>query len=137
MLRMFDLQTGPDENITDITEDIKKLVHSSNIIEGACIIFVPHTTAGICLNSAMDVNTTRDVLDELNRLVPTRVDFHHQFDTPRDAAGHIKSVLVGNSISLIIHDSNLILGHSQSILFCEFDGPRKRVVWLKFISGEV
>lgn len=137
MFKTVELQTEASENIVDITESINVLVQSSGIVEGACIVYVPHTTAAISVNSAMDVNTPKDILAELNRLIPTRIDFHHQFDTPKDAAGHIKSVLVGNSLSIIIHDGALMLGHSQSILFCEFDGPRKRVVWLNLLSNEV
>ncbi|MBN2303466.1 MAG: YjbQ family protein, partial [Anaerolineae bacterium] len=69
------------------------------------------------------------------RLVPTRVDFKHQYDTPADAAGHIKASLIGHNILLVIEDGELLLGRSQSILFYEFDGPRARHVQVKVISG--
>ena len=136
MLEKIKLWTESGENLVDVTSEIDMVIQKSGIIEGACLVFVPHTTAGITINSALDVNTTKDILHELDRLVPTRVDFYHQYDTPQDAAGHIKSVLVGQSQSIIISEGRLKLGSSQSVLFCEFDGPRDRQVWLRILQGK-
>jgi len=131
MLTKIDLQTPAGESLTDITAQVEGAVLSSGIVEGMCAVFVPHTTAGLAVNSAMDQNTLLDIREELHRLVPTRADFHHIYDTPADAAGHIKSVLVGASLTLIVSQSRLLLGSSQSILFIEFDGPRSRQVWVR------
>lgn len=67
--------------------------------------------------------------------MPTRVNFSHQYDTPADAAGHIKAALIGHSVSLIISSGKMTLGSSQSILFYEFDGPRQRQIQIKIIQG--
>ena len=75
-----------------------------------------------------------DIMDETNRLVPTRIDFKHQFDTPQDAAGHIKSSLFGVSLSFIISEGKLMVGHSQGVFFMEFDGPRKREYFIKILA---
>lgn len=131
MLTKIDLQTPAGESLTDITAQVEEAVRSSGVVEGMCAVFVPHTTAGLAVNSAMDQNTLLDIRDELHRLVPTRADFHHIYDTPADAAGHIKSVLVGASLTLIVSQSRSLLGSSQSILFIEFDGPRSRQVWVR------
>jgi len=80
--------------------------------------------------------TPEDIVDEIHRLVPTRVDFKHIYDTPADAAGHIKSVLIGNSLTLIIKGGKALLGGSQSIQFFEFDGPRERSVYLQILSDK-
>jgi len=129
------LRTEPGESLVDVTEEVNRAVSESGVKEGACVVYVPHTTAGVTLNSALDVKTSMDILDDLNRLVPTRVDFHHQYDTPQDAAGHIKAVLVGSSVMVIIEEGKLALGGSQSLLFSEFDGPRDRQLWLKMVVG--
>ena len=131
MLTKIDLQTPAGESLTDITAQVAEAVRSSGVVEGMCAVFVPHTTAGLAVNSAMDQNTLLDIREELHRLVPTRTDFHHIYDTPADAAGHIKSVLVGTSLTLIVSQSRPLLGSSQSILFIEFDGPRSRQVWVR------
>jgi len=135
MLRLIHLETAPGDALVDVTAQVRGLVESSGVQAGLCSIIVPHTTAGITLNSALDRATLRDLLDELQRLVPKRVDFAHQYDTPADAAGHVKAALIGQSVHLAIADGDLLLGHSQSLLFYEFDGPRQRQLQVKIIAG--
>jgi secondary thiamine-phosphate synthase enzyme len=134
MLTKIDLQTPAGESLNDITAQVKAFVENSGVQEGLCVIYNPHSTAGVTINSGLDPNTAQDIIGEVRRLVPTRVDFHHIYDTPADAAGHIKSVLVGSSLTLIVSQGKLLLGRSQSILFYDFDGPRRRQVWVRTLS---
>ena len=134
MLTKIDLQTPAGESLNDITAQVKAFVENSGVQEGLCVIYNPHSTAGVTINSGLDPNTAQDIIGEVRRLVPTRVDFHHIYDTPADAAGHIKSVLVGSSLTLIVAQGKLLLGSSQSILFYDFDGPRRRQVWVRTLS---
>jgi secondary thiamine-phosphate synthase enzyme len=134
MYKEINLKTEASECLINITEEIQQAVGDSDIKEGVCVVFVPHTTAGITINSGMDELTLKDIITETHRLVPTRVDFNHTFDTPADAAGHIKSVLIGNSLSLIIKNGELVIGDSQSVMFFEFDGPRSRRVLLRILG---
>jgi secondary thiamine-phosphate synthase enzyme len=136
MYKEITINTEVSECLINITEEVRNAVRESKVNEGICVIFVPHTTAGITINSGMDEKTFDDIVSETHRLVPTRVDFHHTYDTPTDAAGHVKSVLVGNSLTLIVKDGELILGHSQSVLFFEFDGPRKRRALIRVMNEE-
>lgn len=136
MLKQINFRTEQGNNLLNITEQIKQAVAESGIEEGICLVYVPHTTAGITINSGIDQNTLLDIIEEINRLVPTRVNFHHQYDSPADAAGHIKSVLLGNNLSLVISNGEVVLGHSQSILFCEFDGPRNRRVLVRVMEDK-
>lgn len=135
MLNTVNLETPRGESLTNITAQVQEIVRASGVQEGICILAVPHTTAAITLNSALDSATATDIIVDLQRLVPKRVDFAHQYDTPADAAGHVKAALVGHSLTLIIRDGALALGGSQSILFFEFDGPRQRQVQVKVIEG--
>ena len=135
MLSIVELQTPRGDALVDITEQVKAVVAESGVTAGICFIVVPHTTAGITINSGLDPATPDDILADIKRLVPKRVDFVHQYDTPADAAGHIKATLVGNSLTLIIDEGQLLIGWSQSILFYEFDGPRNRQVQVKIIAG--
>lgn len=135
MLKKIAIETPPKESLVNVTNLVREAVLASQVNEGICVVFVPHTTAGLTLNSIMDPATTQDLRDEIRRLVPTRVDFEHIYDTPADAAGHIKSMLVGASLSLIITGGDLLLGSSQGIYFCEFDGPRTRKVYVRVIGG--
>lgn len=133
MLEKISFRTKKDD-MHSITDEVKEIVEKSGVHEGTCIIFTPHTTAGLTITSFWDVLGHEDIQDETRRLIPTRVDFKHQHDTPEDAAGHVKSSLYGVSLALIIHEGKLMVGHSQGIYFMEFDGPRNREVFVKTIS---
>ncbi len=135
MLATIDLTTPDGEALLDITAQAREIVRGSGVDEGLCVLIVPHTTAAITLNSALDPATAADIIGDLQRLVPKRVDFAHQYDTPADAAGHIKAALIGHSVTLAITRGDLALGGSQSILFYEFDGPRRRQVQVKIMAG--
>ena len=136
MLTKIELQTNKGESLVNITAKVRAAVQESGVQEGICVLYVPHTTGALMINSGMDPNTARDVLEEIHRLVPTRADFHHIFDTPADASGHIKAILVGGSQTVIVTGGNLLLGSSQSIFFYEFDGPRKRQVSLRIMKDQ-
>lgn len=133
MLKNFKIETQYNE-VHDITDTVKKAVEESGVKEGTCIVYNPHSTAGIAIFSPWDPDGFIDLDKEIRRLIPTRVDFKHQHDTPQDAAGHIKSALVGISVSFIVTDGKLLLGGSQGIYFLEFDGPRKREFFVKVQS---
>ena len=130
MLKNFKLRTTYNE-VHDITNEVLETVAESGVQEGSCIVYTPHSTAGITLFSPWDPAGFIDLDEEIRRLIPTKVDFKHQHDTPQDAAGHIKSALLGVSVSLIVHNGKLLIGGSQHIYFLEFDGPRNREFYVK------
>jgi secondary thiamine-phosphate synthase enzyme len=134
MLKKIYLQTEAGESLVNITDQLHDAVRESGVQEGLCVAYVPHTTAALIVNSAMDPNTVCDIVDELHRLVPTRVDFHHTYDTPADASGHVKASVVGGDLSLIVTGGDLLLGVSQSVMFFEFDGPRTRQVLVRIMA---
>ncbi|HEY61921.1 MAG TPA: YjbQ family protein [Anaerolineae bacterium] len=134
MFKEIDLKSEEQQTWINLTEEVRAIVEGSGVEEGICIIYNPHTTAGLFVNSYLDPNTPKDILHEWDRLIPTRYNFYHQFDTPTDAAGHVKSTLMGVEATLIIHEGKLMLGHSQGIIFAEFDGPRERKIYVKVIS---
>ena len=93
MLKKFDIQTQYNE-VINITEQVKEAVAESNVKSGLCLVFNPHTTAAMTVTSFWDPKGFEDLQDEICRLIPTKVDFKHQHDTPQDAAGHVKSSLI-------------------------------------------
>jgi secondary thiamine-phosphate synthase enzyme len=129
------VETGLGDTLTDVTEQVRGLVKESGVQSGVCFLVVPHTTAAITVNSGLDPSTPKDIVADVRRLVPTRTDFHHIVDTPSDAAAHVKASLVGNSEIVLIEEGDLVFGHSQSLLFFDFDGPRQRRVMVKIIEG--
>jgi len=135
VLTTIEFETPPGDALVNITDLVQRAVQHMDISSGLCALIVPHTTAAITINSSLDPTTPDDIVNDVRRLVPTRVDFKHQYDTPADAAGHIKSTLIGQSVLLVVDNGSLLLGGSQSILFYEFDGPRTRRVQIKVIPG--
>jgi len=134
MLTKIKIQTPPKESLINITEQVKEAVRVSGVQEGMCVLVIPHTTAAITLNSALDAATAADIIGDIRHLIPTRVDFNHIYDTPADAAGHIKSTLIGASVTLIVTKGELLLGGSQFVLFYEFDGPRQREINIRIME---
>jgi secondary thiamine-phosphate synthase enzyme len=115
----------------DITDEVKRVVAESSVKEGLCILYVPHTTAGITINEGADNSVRRDILTAINKLIPFEGDYQH---LEGNSAAHIKSTLTGVSLTLIIHEGKPALGTWQSVYFCEYDGPRHRKVLVKIIG---
>ena len=131
----INIKSQKSQELITITDQINKHISQTGIINGIGVIFSPHSTSGLTINSYIDEKTAMDLNDEVNRLIPTRLDFHHVVDTPTDASGHIKSSVIGCSLNVIIMNGKLLLGSNQGVFFWEFDGPRNRKVLLQ-IRGE-
>jgi secondary thiamine-phosphate synthase enzyme len=135
MFKQINLETTKRHDWINLLAEVQEVVDESGIKEGLCLVYNPHTTAGLFVNSYLDPMTPKDIIEEWDRIIPTRYDFNHQVDTPSDAAGHVKSAMMGIENSFIVHEGKLMLGHSQGIVFTEFDGPRKRKVFVKVIEA--
>ncbi len=123
----LNVETKKKEEIVDITDDVSRVVSEWGIDYGACVVFVPHTTAGVTVNENADPDVKRDMLLGLGDIVKNNFRFRH---AEGNSAAHIKSTLVGSSVTVPVKDGNIALGKWQGIYFCEFDGARKRTVWV-------
>ena len=126
------VKTGSRTEMVDITARIQAAVSGSGVTQGLCMVYVPHTTAGVTINESADPNVKRDIMMVLNQVIPWEADYRH---LEGNSPAHMKSSLIGASETLIIKNSTLVLGTWQGIFFCEFDGPRTRKVHIKLISG--
>ena len=131
MLHTFNVQTHSQTEFLDITDQIQKIISDNRIRQGLSQLFIPHTTAGITINENADPSVKHDMIMELNKVIPFDDNYHHM---EGNSAAHIKSSLMGVSLSMIIDQGRLVLGTWQGIYFCEFDGPRQRKVWLKLLE---
>ena len=130
-MKKFQVSTT-DQTITiDITRQVQKIVSKSNITNGVCYIFIPHTTAAVTINENADPDVQSDIIMEINKIVPFNDNYRHM---EGNSAAHIKASTFGASEMVIVENMMLKLGTWQSIFFCEFDGPRNRQVWVKLIS---
>ncbi|MDD2352579.1 MAG: secondary thiamine-phosphate synthase enzyme YjbQ [Candidatus Caldatribacteriota bacterium] len=130
MVKTFSVSTNNRTEMVDITSNVQEIIQESKQQEGLCIIFIPHTTAAVTINENADPSVHKDILTELNKIVPFDDNYSH---TEGNSSAHIKSSMIGSSINVIIEDGKLKLGTWQGIYFCEFDGPRTRKVWVKII----
>ncbi len=124
--------TTEREGFTDITRRVQEAVTKSGVRDGLCVVYCPHTTAGITINENADPDVVRDLLLALNRTFPDRAEFRH---VEGNSAAHLKAVAVGSSVTVIVRDGRLLLGTWQGVWFCEFDGPRRRSVQIKVLEG--
>jgi secondary thiamine-phosphate synthase enzyme len=122
MTKQFSLKTDR-EQFYDITRQVKEVVEASNVKEGICTIFCPHTTAAITINENADPDVVKDILLGLENVYPDSPKYRHM---EGNSSAHLKSSSIGASEMVIIHKGSLILGRWQGIYFCEFDGPRHR-----------
>jgi len=123
MIYEIQISTDKNEDLVEITHEVQKIVDESKVKNGLVHIFVPHATAGIILNESDDPNIKTDFLNAIERVIPKRANYlHDRID--RNAAAHIRSAIVGSSITIPLNNGRLVLGTWQTIMFCEFDGPR-------------
>ncbi len=128
MIKRFSLPTHSRTEMINIDDLVKRAVRESKVETGICHIFVPHTTAGVTVNENADPNVIRDILMEIDKVIPFEDNYRH---AEGNAAAHIKSSLVGCAQTIPVQDGRLTLGTWQSIFFCEFDGPRQRSVMVQ------
>jgi secondary thiamine-phosphate synthase enzyme len=124
-MQYIQVNTGAHSQAKNITAEVGAIVAESGVDEGWCEVFVPHTTAAVCVNEAADPSVMSDVLESLDRQIPWQAGYRHM---EGNSASHIKSILTGPSVRLPVIDGRLALGTWQGIFFMEYDGPRNRKV---------
>ena len=132
-MKQFSIRTNARSEMIDITARVADALKESGLKEGLCCVFVPHTTAAVTINENADPDVPRDVLSELDKVVPLDDDYRH---SEGNSAAHIKSSLVGASEIVPVEGGRLVLGTWQSVFFCEFDGPRTRKFMVSFIPSQ-
>lgn len=132
-MQTLEINTTKRAELIDITSRIEKIVKESKVKDGFCVIFCPHTTAGLTINENADPSVKKDILNHLEELVPQDKDYAH---SEGNSDSHIKSSLLGSSLNVIIENNSLTLGTWQGIYFCEFDGPRPRQIYVKTIEAQ-
>jgi secondary thiamine-phosphate synthase enzyme len=132
MLKEISVESKERNEMIDITEEIKSIILESKVFSGICVLYTPHTTAGIIINENADPDVKNDLLNALEKMVPN-INFQH---SEGNSDSHLKSALVGKDKTLIIKNSELVLGTWDSIYFMEADGPRRRKVFVKILADK-
>jgi len=129
---ILELETRARTEFVPLSAKIAKEAAELIAGSGALHVYVPHTTAGVCVNEGADPDVVGDMGRVLDQLVPWIAAYRH---TEGNSAAHVKAALIGTSVLVPVRNSKLRLGRWQEIFFCEFDGPRSRTVELQFLPG--
>jgi secondary thiamine-phosphate synthase enzyme len=132
MIKKIEITTHARVELKDVTGLVRQAVRGSNVRDGVCTVYVPHTTAAVTINEHADPDVVRDIIDGLARMVPDEADYRH---AEGNSPAHIKAALLGASASIFVENGDLVLGTWQGIFFCEFDGPRSRKLYVRVTEG--
>jgi len=127
-MKVFTVNTKRQEELVDITSKVQDILEQSKIDDGMCVVFIPHTTAGVTINENADPTVRGDIIKGL-KVIPSSGYMHSEGNSP----AHIKASIIGSSVTVFIEKGKLALGVWQGIYFAEFDGPRQRSVWVKVV----
>jgi secondary thiamine-phosphate synthase enzyme len=133
-MRTITVKTHSQTEMLDITAEIQAVLRDETFENGLCMLYVPHTTAGITINESADPSVKRDIMMVLNQMVPWKADYRHM---EGNSPAHVKSTLMGASELIAVQDGRLVLGTWQGIFYCDFDGPRTRKLHIKLIPDSV
>lgn len=122
------LETSQRTHFVDITDQVQNALGKLGMTDGVVIVFNPHTTAGVTINEGADPDVVRDISVTMDKMIPWQDGYHH---AEGNSAAHIKASMFGSSVTVLIEGGRLCLGTWQKIYFCEFDGPRRRNIWIK------
>ncbi len=117
------VNTSSHQEIVDITRIVEDAVTKSGIKEGYCLVYLPHATAAIIVGE-FEPNLESDYLRFFSEFVPKSDYAHNSIDN--NAEAHLKSAFFHSGKVLPISEGKLVLGTWQSIMLCDFDGPRSR-----------
>jgi secondary thiamine-phosphate synthase enzyme len=131
-MERLSVRTNSRVELIDITDKVQAAVSKAKVKEGICLVFCPHTTAGLTINENADPSVRKDIINTLNKLIPAHAGYTH---SEGNADSHIKSSLFGLSLTIMVEKGELALGRWQGIYLCESDGPRSREVWVKVLGG--
>ena len=129
-MEKFQVNTTDQTIMVNITPKIQELIDQKGYQTGICQVFIPHPTAAVTINENADPDVKHDIITEINKVIPFSDGYHH---TEGNSAAHIKASLFGSSELIPVENGRLQLGTWQGIFFCEFDGPRRRQVWVQLL----
>lgn len=130
--QIIDVKTTTRTQVVDVTSLVRSAIRGAGVDEGLACIFCSHTTAGITLQENTDPDVKRDLIAQLAKMVPRDGDYA---TSENNSDAHIKSSIIGHSITFIVENGRPILGTWQGIYFCEFDGPRNRTILVRVVPG--
>jgi secondary thiamine-phosphate synthase enzyme len=116
--------------LIDVTGEVGDAVFGQLEGASAVLVFSPHTTAGVTINEHADPAVARDLEAALERIVDDAWSWQHREAGEDNAPSHVRTSLMSQQVVVPVADGRLALGTWQGIFFCEFDGPRRRRLYV-------
>lgn len=132
---MIEIDTNEPQEAIDITKKVDTALQEEEIENGIAFLFTLHTTTALTVNEA-DPALMKDIMNLMDKLAPEKGDYFHDHDEG-NAHAHLRATLIGNSVTIPVSEGRMRLGTWQRILFFEFDGPRRRRIYIKTISDRM
>ena len=123
------LTTDRKTQLVDITRQVEDSLNGAGDASAA-LVFVPHTTAGVTIQEHADPAVASDLASALERIVGDDWGWDHVEAGEENAPSHVRAALMSPQVLVPVDSGRLALGTWQGIFFCEFDGPRKRKVYV-------
>jgi secondary thiamine-phosphate synthase enzyme len=134
LLREFQVRTERRTQVVDVTKEVREALDGTPDAAAAALVYVPHTTAGVIIQEHADPAVARDVERALERIVGDGWGWEHVEAGEENAPSHVRAALTATSVLVPLHEGELALGTWQGIFFCEFDGPRRRKVYVTTLA---
>jgi secondary thiamine-phosphate synthase enzyme len=133
-MKTIKVQSNEREEMIEITREVEAALGESGIADGVCVLFTQHTTCGLTINENADPDVKHDFLLFLRETIPQFYNGFRHFEHNSDA--HLKSSLVGSSVTVPFENGELLLGRWQGIYLCEFDGARERKIIIQILAAK-
>lgn len=131
----IECSTRGDGDTVDLTPELERALDESSLTDGVVTLFIGGSTGGIT-TIEFEPGAVSDLQDVLESIAPRRRDWRHHLKWG-DANGHshIRSALVGPSLSVPFVSGALCLGTWQQVVLIDFDDrPRNRSVVVQFVG---
>lgn len=132
ILTEFGFQTSGRDNLVDVTDKIQDKIRESQVSDGICLVFNPHTSAGTTIAQGVDPDVSTDIISLLDKRIPWEGGYHHH---EGNCACHVKTTIMGTSRMIIIQNGEMLIEKNQRVFFCDFNGPRPRKILLKIMGN--
>jgi secondary thiamine-phosphate synthase enzyme len=125
--------TKKQREYVNLTGEVERIVHASDVQEGMVLVSAMHITAGVYVNDA-ESGLIQDIDEWLERLAPFNLNYRHHRTGETNGDSHLKSLLVHHEVVVPITAGKLDLGPWQQIYYAEFDGQRRKRVIVKVMG---
>jgi|SRR5215831_21215667 len=137
-MKTVQIETQRKQEMLNVTEVLEQAIRASGVRNGIAGIYSQHTTASLFISEFQSA-LVDDVGEFLRYLVEEDLPYRHNCPElsdcdRRNAASHLRSILLSHSVLLPVHDGKPVLGEFQSVILAELDGPRHRTLQVQILG---